>query len=398
MPRPLPRPPPSHVDDLEGLLDKLNQFVLKEEGHTHQSPLGHTHQSPLGQHTSSVYSQQQEREGHPVNTEGEGHEEREGLGMLGQSNSSGIRSHSPSGHSLRDVASPEETGGGENFTTLSDGVHLNGTAVGGQPNATAGEQTNRIAAVPSAQTTSAERHEAPPMSRVVLEEALEDAVINLSHDLVEEGRGGSRDLMEEGRGGSRDLMEEGRGMSRDLVEEGVACSDVISVKKNTPPRIILRVLDQSHVKDTPPYHVQDTPPSHEEVSKDPTPLPAEVGSAPPPKQSATPTQGGTSQSVDVSAPPTDPSSPGGAPPTNPHRYSEAYRSIEFLPYHPLPSELEELMFPHLTSPLHPIDDPFWPTKAECLDLIGSDHNWPQFTGIFLTPEARGVRYDLMRDT
>ena len=398
MPRPLPRPPPSHVDDLEDLLDKLNQFVLKEEGHTHQSPLGHTHQSPLGQHTSSVYSQQQEREGHPVNTEGEGHEEREGLGMLGQSNSSGIRSHFPSGHSLRDVASPEETGGGENFTTLSDVVHLNGTAVGGQPNATAGEQTNRIAAVPSAQTTSAERHEAPPMSRVVLEEALEDAVINLSHDLVEEGKGVSRDLVEEGRGGSRDLMEEGRGMSRDLVEEGVACSDVISVKKNTPPRIILRVLDQSHVKDTPPYHVQDTPTSHEEVSKDPTPLPAEVGSAPPSKQSATPTQGGTFQSVDVSAPPTDPSSPGGAPPTNPHRYSEAYRSIEFLPYHPLPSELEELMFPHLTSPLHPIDDPFWPTKAECLDLIGSDHNWPQFTGIFLTPEARGVRYDLMRDT
>ena len=44
--------------------------------------------------------QQQEREGHPVNTEEEGHEEREGPGMLGQSNSSGIRSHSPSGHSL----------------------------------------------------------------------------------------------------------------------------------------------------------------------------------------------------------------------------------------------------------------------------------------------------------
>ena len=183
-------------------------------------------------------------------------------------------------------------------------------------------------------------------------------------------------------------------MSRDLVEGGEACSDVISVKKNTPQRIILRVLDQPHVEDTPPPHVQDTHPSHEEpsrVNRDPTPLPVEVGSA-------TPTQGGTSQSVDVSSPPTNPSSPGGAPPTNPHGYLEAYRSIEFLPYHPLPSELEELMFPHLTSPLHPIDDPFWPTKAECLDLIGSDHNWPQFTGIFLTPEARGVRYYLMRDT
>ena len=155
---------------------------------------------------------------------------------------------------------------------------------------------------------------------------------------------------------------------------------------------------------TPPISRKDTPPSDEEpsrVNKDPTPLPAEVASAPPSKPSATPTQGGMFQSVDVSAPPTDPSSPGGAPPTNPHGYSEAYRSIEFLPYHPLPSELEELMFPHLTSPLHPIDDPFWPTKAECLDLIGSDHNWLQFTGIFLTPEARGVRYDLashMRDT
>ena len=96
--------------------------------------------------------------------------------------------------------SPEETGGGENFTTLSDVMHLNGTAVGGQPNATAGEQTNRNVAVPSAQTTSAEYHEAPPMSRVVLEEALGDAVINLSHDLVEEGRGVSHDLVEKREG------------------------------------------------------------------------------------------------------------------------------------------------------------------------------------------------------
>ena len=59
-------------------------------------------------------------------------------------------------------------------------MHLNGTAVGGQANATAGEQTNRNAAVPSAQTTSAEYHEAPPMSRVVLEEALEDAVNHMT--------------------------------------------------------------------------------------------------------------------------------------------------------------------------------------------------------------------------
>ena len=352
LPHPLPHP---HIDDLEGLLNKLNQFEEKD----------HAHQSPLGQHVTSRYNQ---REGHSANDEGE--EKGKGLGVPGLSNSSSRQGHTPSDHSPTD-----HTDG-----TLSEGTetHLNVTAA-------RGEESN---------TTSTEHHEAPirshdtPIrSQVVLEEALEDAVINVSHDLVDEGRG----------------------VSRDLLEEGVACSDVVpscqmSVKRNTPPRIILQVLDQPHVKNTPPFHMEYTPPFHKGPS-DPghtqigeatplpaevgsaTPLPAEVGSATLSKDSATPTQGRTS-----SATPTDPSPPSVAPPTK--QYSDVYRSIEFFPYHPLPSELEALMFPHLTSPLHPIDDPFWPAKAECLDLIGSEHNWPQFTGIFLTPEARGVRYDL----
>ena len=65
--------------------------------------------------------------------------------------------------------------------------------------------------------------------------------------------------------------------------------------------------------------------------------------------------------------------------------------MEFLPYHSLPSSLEEVIFPNQGTTLADYDDPYWPTKLHCLQLVESSGNLPKFTGTFLTPEARGVR-------
>ena len=74
-------------------------------------------------------------------------------------------------------------------------------------------------------------------------------------------------------------------------------------------------------------------------------------------------------------------------------YPATYRSLKFLPYNPLPVQLEEVVFPDRSHPLALYDDPYWPSKAECLDLV-SALRWtgmvPGFTGTFLTPEARGA--------
>lgn len=74
-------------------------------------------------------------------------------------------------------------------------------------------------------------------------------------------------------------------------------------------------------------------------------------------------------------------------------YSEAYRNVEFLPYNPLPEQLEEVIFPDRSRPLAPFDDPFWPSKGECVDLVTSLRNVESnaaLTGTFLTPAARGA--------
>ena len=74
-------------------------------------------------------------------------------------------------------------------------------------------------------------------------------------------------------------------------------------------------------------------------------------------------------------------------------YPSTYRSLKFLPYNPLPVQLEEVVFPDRSRPLALYDDPYWPSKTECLDLV-SALRWtgmvPGFTGTFLTPEARGA--------
>ena len=74
--------------------------------------------------------------------------------------------------------------------------------------------------------------------------------------------------------------------------------------------------------------------------------------------------------------------------------SASYRGMEFLPYNPLPAQLEEAMFPDRSSPLAPYDDPMWPSKGECLEMVAtlkSSSPIGRFTGTFLTPEARGAK-------
>ena len=75
-------------------------------------------------------------------------------------------------------------------------------------------------------------------------------------------------------------------------------------------------------------------------------------------------------------------------------YSPAYQAMEFLPYNPLPAQLEETIFPDRARPLATFDDPYWPSKADCLRLVdslrGTASALASFTGTFLSPEARGV--------
>ena len=76
-------------------------------------------------------------------------------------------------------------------------------------------------------------------------------------------------------------------------------------------------------------------------------------------------------------------------------YPESYHNLDFLPYNPLPTQLEELIFPDRSVPLADYDDPYWPIKTDCLALVGELRENPHlasFTGTFLTPEARGAEY------
>lgn len=78
------------------------------------------------------------------------------------------------------------------------------------------------------------------------------------------------------------------------------------------------------------------------------------------------------------------------------KYTETYRRMEFVPYQPLPLAIEEALYPVYSSRYVEHDDPLWPNKLQCLELVeGASDGLPRFTGTFLTPEARGVRYDTL---
>jgi tetratricopeptide (TPR) repeat protein len=77
----------------------------------------------------------------------------------------------------------------------------------------------------------------------------------------------------------------------------------------------------------------------------------------------------------------------------PSRYTEAYRQMEFLPYTSLSPSLDELIFTNKSSTVD-YHNPSWPNKAHCLELVENlSQDLPRFTGTFLTPESRGVRFN-----
>ena len=85
---------------------------------------------------------------------------------------------------------------------------------------------------------------------------------------------------------------------------------------------------------------------------------------------------------------------GGSKFTRHKEYPLDYHNLEFLPYNPLPDQLESVIFPKRHSPLPLYHDPYWPRKKECLDLVKDLKGNPQlvsYTGTFITPEARGAR-------
>ena len=77
----------------------------------------------------------------------------------------------------------------------------------------------------------------------------------------------------------------------------------------------------------------------------------------------------------------------------PREYPQMYYNLEFLPYNPIPERLDAMLLPFKENPLPLYDDPYWPTKRECLNLLGeirAKPNYVTFTGTFITPEARGA--------
>ena len=77
----------------------------------------------------------------------------------------------------------------------------------------------------------------------------------------------------------------------------------------------------------------------------------------------------------------------------PREYPQMYYSLEFLPYNPIPERLDAMLLPFKENPLPLYDDPYWPTKRECLNLLEemrAKPNYVTFTGTFITPEARGA--------
>ena len=75
----------------------------------------------------------------------------------------------------------------------------------------------------------------------------------------------------------------------------------------------------------------------------------------------------------------------------PREYPQMYYNLEFLPYNPISERLDAMLLPFKENPLPLYDDPYWPTKRECLNLLGeirAKPNYVTFTGTFITPEAR----------
>jgi tetratricopeptide (TPR) repeat protein len=75
-------------------------------------------------------------------------------------------------------------------------------------------------------------------------------------------------------------------------------------------------------------------------------------------------------------------------------FSKIFQSLEFLPYNPLPIDLDELIFPEKSRPLQIFDDPYWPSKSSCIRLVETlgtaSTSFSSYTGTYLSPNAKGA--------
>ena len=76
-------------------------------------------------------------------------------------------------------------------------------------------------------------------------------------------------------------------------------------------------------------------------------------------------------------------------------FSKMFHTLEFLPYNPLPIDLDELIFPEKSRPLQIFDDPYWPNKASCIRLVetlgAASSSFSSYTGTYLSPNAKGAK-------
>ena len=77
------------------------------------------------------------------------------------------------------------------------------------------------------------------------------------------------------------------------------------------------------------------------------------------------------------------------------KFSKIFKTLEFLPYNPLPLDLDELIFPQRSRPLQIFDDPYWPSKASCIRLVETlgtaSSSFSSYTGTYLSPNAKGAK-------
>ena len=76
-------------------------------------------------------------------------------------------------------------------------------------------------------------------------------------------------------------------------------------------------------------------------------------------------------------------------------FSKIFQKLEFLPYNPLPVDLDELVFPEKSRPLQIFDDPYWPSKSSCIRLVETlgtaSTSFSSYTGTYLSPNAKGAK-------
>ena len=74
--------------------------------------------------------------------------------------------------------------------------------------------------------------------------------------------------------------------------------------------------------------------------------------------------------------------------------NEELDSVEFPPYNPIPELIEKDMFPKPIGPgpLPKYDDPYWPGKKECTEVLKTLSSWERYPSTHIPSQSRGVNF------